>query len=170
MRVLGIYMLVAAAASGCQSYGRVAAPPSSTREAESAIRSARKDWNGAFARRDTATLAAQWAPDGELIGGAGRWRGRDEIVRGFYAGLFQYRPDISFTRQPTRIEGHEGAGLVYELGSWIERWSQPDGPTELRGTYFAMWTRSGEKWLKAAEIFVPAVCVGGAYCAPRPKR
>jgi hypothetical protein len=26
------------------------------------------------------------------------------------------------------------------------------------------------KWLKAAEIFVPTVCTGGAYCAPRPER
>jgi hypothetical protein len=168
MRVSSICMLVAV--SACQPHGGVLARPSTTREAEGTIRSAREAWNGAFARRDTAALGAQWAQDGELIGGAGRWRGRDEIVRGFYAGLFQYRPDITFTREPTRIEGHEGAGLVYELGSWVERWSQPDGPTELRGAYFAMWGRSGGKWLKSAEIFVPAACTGGAYCAPRRER
>jgi hypothetical protein len=111
-------MLVAV--SACQPQG--GARPSTTHEAEGTIRSAREAWNAAFARRDTAALAAQWAQDGELISGAGRWRGRDEIVREFYAGLFQYRPDITFTREPTRIEGHEGAGLVYELGSWVERW------------------------------------------------
>jgi ketosteroid isomerase-like protein len=154
----------------CQPHGLAPPRSSSTGEAEGTIRSAREDWNAAFARRDTAALAAQWAPEGELIGGAGRWRGRDEIVRAFYAGLFQYRPDITFTREPTRIEGHEGAGLVYELGSWVERWSEPDGPTELRGAFFAMWDRRGGNWLKSAEIFVPAVCTGGAYCAPRPER
>jgi uncharacterized protein (TIGR02246 family) len=166
MRVLAILVLIAGGASACQPHGRVPAPSSSAREAERAIRSARADWNAAFAQRDTAALAAQWAADGELIGGAGRWRGRDEIVRTFYAGLFQYRPDVTFKHEPTRIEGHAGFRLVYELGAWVERWAVPDGPTELRGEYLTMWVQSGGRWLKSAEIFVPRQCIGAAYCAP----
>jgi ketosteroid isomerase-like protein len=113
MRVSSIYMLVAV--SACQPHRGVLARPSATREAEGTIRSAREAWNAAFARRDTVALAAQWAQDGELIGEAGRWRGRGEIVRGFYAGLFQYRPDITFTREPTRIEGHEAQASFMSL-------------------------------------------------------
>ena len=81
MRIVSICMLLAA--SACQPRGGVVAPLSAARDAEGTIRSAREAWNAAFARWDTAALAAQWAQDGELIGGTGRWRGRDEIVRGF---------------------------------------------------------------------------------------
>jgi len=135
-----------------------------------AIKAERDAWNVAFARRDTAALGAQWAPTGTLSTGAGTWQGREEIVREHYASLFSGRPDISFTRTTDRVAGHDGWHLVYETGRWIEKWSERDGVTELRGAYFTMWRRARGRWRKLSEIFVPDYCAGSTYCAPRPER
>jgi ketosteroid isomerase-like protein len=145
--------------------GRGVAP-----DAERDVRAERAAWNAAFASRDTAVLAEQWAPAGTLSTGAGIWRGREEILREHYLSLFAGRPDVTFAREPERVTGHDGWNLVYETGRWVERWSEPDGTTELRGAYFTMWRRAGGRWRKVSEIFVPDYCAGGAYCAPRPER
>lgn len=167
MRSFGLCALIAVAACAPKS---PPVPQLAHADAEFAIRAARNAWSLAFVRRDTASLAAQWAPNGVLSTGAGTWRGRDEIVREHYAALFRSRPDITFTRKLQRVEGQDGWQLVSELGAWVERWSEPDGLTELRGTYFTMWRRTGGDWFKLSEIFVPATCKGRAYCAPRPER
>jgi len=57
-------------------------------------------------------------------------------------------PDITFTHEPTRIEGHEGAGLVYELGSWVERWV-PAGSAD--GAPGSVLRNVGPEWRKVAE-------------------
>lgn len=97
-------------------------------------------------------------------------RGRDVIIREHYVALFEDRPDVAFTRTPREIDGHAAWPIVYELGDWVETWTEPDGRTELRGTYYSMWLRTGNGWSVLAEIYVPRACSGSRYCEPRPRR
>ena len=54
------------------------------------------------------------------------------------------------------------------MGTWRERWTEPDGPTELRGDYFVLWRQIGGDWKEQAEIFSPSRCLGNSYCAAHP--
>ena len=144
-------------------------PPPATGPA-AAIHAARQAWNQAFAARDTARLAGQWTANGILSTGLGSKQGRDVIIREHYASLFADRPDVTFTRSPREIDGHAAWPVVYEFGDWVETWTEPDGRTELRGTYYTMWLGIGDRWLVLSDSYVPRSCSGSRYCEPRPRR
>lgn len=144
--------------------------PRPVAETASAIRAAREAWNRAFAARDTAALAAHWSANGILSTGLGAMQGRDVIVREHYATLFEDRPDVTFTRTPREIDGHAAWPVQYEFGDWVETWTEPDGRTELRGTYYSMWLGIGDRWLLLSDSYVPGTCTGSRYCEPRPRR
>jgi len=54
-----------------------------------------------------------------------------------------------------------------EYGDWIERWTDKDGVTELRGTYLTMWKRDGGHWREHSETIVPETCAGSSSCRQR---
>ena len=39
-----------------------------------------------------------------------------------------------------------------ERGEWIERWTEKDGITELRGSYLGLWRRENGQWREGDEI------------------
>jgi hypothetical protein len=98
--------------------------------------------------------------------GSGRISGADSAVV-FAARLFARRPDLLFQARPTRIRVLADHGLASELGEWVERWREPSGLTELRGTYFALWRRQSNRWLIEGEVNVPESCTGSDYCKVR---
>jgi ketosteroid isomerase-like protein len=170
MRHIGVVLtLVGSACSAPQRVPSAASAPPTTQTA-AAIRVAREAWNQAFAARDTATLAAQWTPNGILSTGLGTMQGRDVILREHYVSLFHDRPDVTFTRTPREIDGHAAWPIVYEFGDWVETWREPDGRTELRGTYYSMWLNTGDRWLLLSDSYLPRTCTGSRYCDPRPRR
>jgi hypothetical protein len=165
-------LLLALGVSACTAHQPVqtAVSPPRVTEAAAAIRAAREAWNRAFAARDTAVLAGQWAANGILSTGLGSMQGRDVILREHYVSLFADRPDVTFTRSPREIDGHAAWPIVSEFGDWVETWAEPDGRTELRGTYYTIWLGMGDRWVVLSDSYVPGTCRGSRYCEPRARR
>lgn len=68
------------------------------------------------------------------------------------------------THHSNRIVVNENWDVASEQGDWIERWTEKDGVTELRGTYLTMWKRDGVRWREYSETIVPETCTGSSYC------
>ena len=128
-----------------------------------AIRAGSARRNRAYATRDTAALVALLAPDFQLMTGAATASGRGASVAGFRR-LLAKRPDLTLVFALETVDASQGMGS--EAGTWTERWTEPDGPVELRGRYQAMWKLVAGAWLQKALLLVPTACTGGAYCAP----
>ena len=143
--------------------GRRVTNPQAVDSGVQAIRRGNAQRNGAYAARDTSALAALLAPDFQMITGAGAAAGRAANVAGFRR-LLAKRPDLILIFTPESVEASLDMGS--EAGTWAERWTEPDGPVELRGRYQVMWQLMGGAWLQKALLLVPTACAGGAYCRP----
>jgi hypothetical protein len=84
------------------------------------------------------------------------------------AEQFARRPDTGWVRTPTAIEVFLPWGVAAERGTWVGRWTEPDGPLVIEGTYQAQWRLIDGEWRIRGELFVPTACRGGAYCRARP--
>ena len=60
--------------------------------------------------------------------------------------------------------------MAEETGTWVGRWTEPDGRVEIRGTYTAKWRRIDGAWLLEAEVFTPQACTGSKYCTTPPEQ
>jgi hypothetical protein len=78
--------------------------------------------------------------------------------------LFTKRPDVTLIHYENRIAVNEDWNLASEYGDLLERWTYPDGVTEIRGTYLTMWKRDGGRWREYSETIVPESCSGSSYC------
>ena len=96
-----------------------------------------------------------------MITGAMAASGRAANLAGF-GRLLTRRPDLQFVFSPETVEASRDIGS--EAGTWVERWTEPDGPVELRGRYQVMWQRAGGEWRQKVLLLVPTACTGGAYC------
>ena len=133
---------------------------------EDSIRAARQRWNRAVAGRDTSAFRALLSRTYHSASGSGHISAADSAVV-FAARLFARRPDLLFQTRPTRIRVLADHGLASEFGEWVERWREPSGLTELRGTYYALWRRERNRWLIEGEVNVPESCTGSDYCKAR---
>jgi hypothetical protein len=82
--------------------------------------------------------------------------------------LLKRRPDLTYERTPVRVEVQQAFGFAHETGSWRERCTEPNGPTELQGDYFVSWRQFDGVWKEQAEVFSPSRCLGNSYCATQP--
>ena len=155
-------LMTAVLSDGCAT--TPARQPSDAAAAErAAILDARAAWNAGIAARDAAAYSAPWAPDMQFTSGGMHAVGRDSLARST-AGLLQERPDLVFTLHPARVTVNVAWDVASEEGDWLERWREPSGMTELRGPYFALWSRQDGRWQIVAEILHPATCRGSDYC------
>jgi hypothetical protein len=71
---------------------------------------------------------------------------------------------MSYT--PERIEASAvfAQELATEYGHWRETWLEGGEPTEIRGTYYAVWRAHGGSWEILREMFAPQSCSGERYC------
>jgi ketosteroid isomerase-like protein len=127
------------------------------------IRSLRKEIDKAFQRHDAKQLAALVSPDCRFTAPTVHIDGSDALEH-FQASLFIRRTDVTLTHHPNRIVVNENWDLASEQGDWIERWTEKDGVTKLRGTYLTMWKRDGGHWREYSETIVPETCTGSSYC------
>jgi uncharacterized protein (TIGR02246 family) len=135
---------------------------SSSRSAD-LIRSMRQEIDQAFQRHDAKQLAALFSSDCRFTTPSAQIDGSGALER-FNTSLFTKRPDVIFTHRANRIVVNENWDLASEQGDWIERWTDKDGVTELRGAYMTMWKRAGGRWREYSEIIVPETCSGSSYC------
>jgi len=127
------------------------------------IRSARQQIDDAFQRHAARQLATLVTADCHFTAPSVHTDGPEALER-FYTSLFAKRPDVTLTHHVNRIAVNENWDLASEHGDWIERWTDKDGLTELRGIYLTMWKRDGRYWREYSETVVPETCTGSSYC------
>jgi ketosteroid isomerase-like protein len=149
-----LFLILASASAFCQT-----TPSNSAGQ----IRSLRQEIDKAFQRHDAKQLAALVSADCRFTAPSAHVDGSDALER-FQASLFTRRPDVTLTHHPDRIVVSDNWDLASEQGDWIERWTEKDGITELRGIYLAMWKRDDSHWREYSETVVPESCTGSSYC------
>ena len=167
-------MIVALAAAGLAEVGQAPAtapgqapavlsddPSSASADAE--LAAALAEWNQAMAARDAERVARLWAPDMSLAAGARLVIGAAENLK-LLRAIFGRRPDLVYVRGPATLLFGQDRKTATAYGQWVERWTDADGPVELRGSYYVLWRRSGTGWRIEHEAFAPLRCAGGAYC------
>ena len=127
------------------------------------IRSVRQELDLAFQRHDAKQVAALATSDCDFIAPSIHVDGSDALKR-LNESLFLKRTDVMLAHHANRIVVNEEWDVASEQGDWIERWTEKDGLTELRGTYLALWKRDGGKWREYSETIVPETCNGSSYC------
>jgi hypothetical protein len=133
---------------------------------EAAIRAARDKWNSAVAKRDPAALRELLSDSFHGVGGAGHIPSRDALLA-LATKRFAERPDLFYENRPTRIRVVADFELASEYGEWLERWKEPTGLTEMRGTYYVLWRRVEGRWVIEGVVEMPESCIGSDYCKPR---
>jgi uncharacterized protein (TIGR02246 family) len=127
------------------------------------IRYLRQEIDQAFQHHDAKQLTPLFSSDCHFTAPTVHIDGSDALER-FHASLFTKRPDVILTHHPNRVVVNENWNVASEQGDWIERWTEKDGVTELRGTYLTMWKRDGGHWREYSETIVPETCTGSSYC------
>jgi ketosteroid isomerase-like protein len=165
--------------------GCVATNPTTTRSADSPpgaaaplaepvararrqIADARARSNAAIAAHDTAGIAAEWWPDVHVVASTGAQVAGAAANAQRMAEQFARRPDTRYVRSVDDIQVWLAWGVASERGHWVGTWTDPDGPVRIEGTYQAQWRMHDDRWRVQAELFVPLVCRGGAYCRAHP--
>ena len=128
------------------------------------IRAARQQLDAAFQHHDDKQSTTLFTPDCRFTAPSAHADGAKDLEH-FYTSLFTRRPDVTLTHYVKAIAVNEPWDVASERGDWLERWTEKDGVTELRGTYLALWKREDGRWREYSEMIVPEVCTGSAYCS-----
>jgi ketosteroid isomerase-like protein len=152
-----LFLILASTSVFCQT---------TTSSSAGQIRSLRQEIDKAFQRHDAKQLTTLVSQDCHFTALLVHIDGPDALER-FHASLFMRRPDVILTHHPNRVVVYEDWDVASERGDWIERWTDKDGVTELRGTYLTMWKRDGGHWREYSETIVPETCTGSSYCHGR---
>lgn len=127
------------------------------------ILSQRHQMDEAFQHHDAKQLAALFSSACHFTTAALHVDGGDALEHSHEA-LFLKRPDVTLVHQTDRIVVDENWDVASERGEWVERWTEKDGITELRGSYLGLWRRENSEWRESDEMLVPEACKGGSYC------
>src|SRR5690348_1485275 len=127
------------------------------------IRSKRQEIDKFFQHHDAKQLASLFTSDCHFTSAAIHVDGSDAL-RESNATLFLKRPDVILVHYTKRIAVNENWDVASEQGEWVERWTEKDGVTELRGTYFVLWRRDKGVWRENDEVLAPETCRGNSYC------
>jgi ketosteroid isomerase-like protein len=133
---------------------------------ESVIRDARRQMSEALAAREFAVIEQHITSNVSITGPVWRTVGREQVIQA-YSRLMTRRPDLAWTYEAQEIRFNRDWPVASESGTWRETWSEPDGLTDLRGSYMALWRRMDGRWLLDAQVFIPLTCTGSSYCLPR---
>lgn len=146
----------------------VATVAAQTPSDEKLIRDTRAQSNAAIEAHDVAGIARFWLDDIHITTStsaqANGWAANGSRM----SEQFKRRPDTIYVRTPKSIEVFAPWAVAAERGEWVGRWTEADGPLEIRGTYLAQWRKVKGRWLIQSELYVPTQCKGGKYCSQRP--
>ena len=132
------------------------------------IREARGRSNAAIAARDPRAISQVWMDDVHVTTSTSTQATGRSANQERMAQQFARRPDTIYVRTPVAIEVFAPWAVAAERGEWTGRWTEPDGATEIGGTYLVQWRKIDGRWLIQSELYVPLHCKGSAYCAGRP--
>jgi ketosteroid isomerase-like protein len=135
---------------------------------EQLIRDTRARSNEAIAAHDIAGIARAWANDIHVVSSTSAQTAGSQANQQRFAQQFKSRPDTVYVRTPATVDVYPPWNVASERGTWVGRWTEPDGQLEIGGTYQAQWRKVDGQWLTQAELYVPTHCRGSKYCNQRP--
>lgn len=145
---LNVLLTLAAltAAAGCARQADIAAE-------ERVIRELDKKWVQAVAAKDTLTIGAMYAEDGEFLPpGAPRITGR-AALRAAWAQFLQ-APNLSLTFEPSKVVVASAGDIAYETGSYRLAMDGPKGRRiEDTGKFVVTWKKVNGAWKATLDIF-----------------
>ncbi|MEO7180190.1 MAG: nuclear transport factor 2 family protein [Gemmatimonadaceae bacterium] len=135
-------------------------------DAASEVRAARGQWNRALLGQDSSALAALVEDSAVHVSPQFTHVGKPAYLALFLRNMMR-RPEFRLTYEPDRVTACERVEcpIVTEYGRWRETWLQDGEPTEVSGTYFAIWRKHGDRWQVRSESFATQACRGRRYCA-----
>lgn len=118
-----------------------------------AIRARRKLTNKLIAAHDAARLRPFLAKDMKLIAGDGSLiLGADAVVQAF-ADQFRDPDFTTYVRTTTEVQLDADGSRAAENGTWLAHW----GPSQMSGTYLAVWRKITGQWVLESELYVTLV-------------
>jgi uncharacterized protein (TIGR02246 family) len=119
------------------------------------IRDSERQWNAAYAARDSARLAAQYAPDAALANpGAALVSGGDAIRTAVTGYAADKNLKVNFASD--RIQVAASGDLAYSRGHFTMQSTDPSTgkPRSDSGSYLTVWQKQTDGSWKAVEDFV----------------
>jgi ketosteroid isomerase-like protein len=135
---------------------------------ERQIRNSRAQSNAAIEAHDVSAIARFWMDDVHITTSTSVQANGWAVNGSRMSEQFKRRPDTNYVRTPSKIDVFAAWAVASERGEWVGRWTEADGPLEIRGTYLAQWRKVNGRWLIQSELYVPTQCKGGKYCKQRP--
>ena len=135
---------------------------------EQTIRDTRARSNAAISAHDVPGIARAWLNDVHVVSSTSAQTIGSQANQQRMARQFEIRPDTIYVRTPATIDIYSPWDVASERGTWVGRWTEPDGKLEIGGTYLAQWRKVKGQWLIQAELYVPTHCSGSSYCNQRP--
>lgn len=137
----------------------------SSAEDEAGVRDARRRWNSALVARDSVALAQLVEDSAMHVSVRFAHSGRSAYLGQFIRAMTA-RPQFQLTYLPERVVicQRPNCQMATEYGTWNETWLEDGEPTEVRGTYYAIWRHHGEMWQIQREAFATTQCRGKRYC------
>ena len=151
-----------AAVAACATGGRTAP----LADAEADVRAARARWNVALIARDSAALEQLVEDSAVQVSARATRIGRTAFLKVFLDNMTT-RPEFRLTYEPLQVARCESPActVATESGRWRETWLEAGEPTEVGGTYYAIWRRDAAgRWRIRSEAFATLVCKGRRYC------
>ena len=124
----------------------------SSHEAE--ILRVREISNAALLKKDTEVFINTLMPDYHAVTSTNRQLSGHGDQRKMMDMVMEKYPDAVYERTPYKVEVNLSRSTAAESGTWAGKWTDVDKKIELKGNYFAKWTRFDGQWLIQAEIFV----------------
>ncbi len=124
----------------------------SSHEAE--ILRAREISNAALLKKDTEVFISTLMPDYHVVTSTNRQLSGHNDQRNMMDMVMEKYPDAVYVRTPHKVEVNLSRSTAAESGTWAGKWTDVGKKIELKGNYFAKWTRLDGEWLIQAEIFV----------------
>jgi ketosteroid isomerase-like protein len=159
-------LVVACAAVAAVTACATARTPAPLVDAAAGVRTARARWNAALIARDSVTLDQLVEDSAVQVSTRVTRVGRAGFLRVFLENMTA-RPEFRLTYEPVQVTGCEQptCAVVTESGTWNEAWRESGEPTEVGGTYYAIWRRDGAgHWRIRSEAFATLRCRGSRYC------
>ena len=135
---------------------------------ETTIRAQRARSNAAIIKKDLAGIAAVWMDDVHVTTSTGARGDGKAANRERMAQQFSRRPDTVYVRTAITVEVFAAWDVASERGTWVGKWTEPDGHVAIHGTYLVQWRKIAGTWLIQSELYVPTSCSGSSYCKQRP--
>jgi ketosteroid isomerase-like protein len=134
------------------------------------VRERRQQWNLAFANHDAAALETFVEADAVHVSAQFTHVGRPEYLSVFVRALAT-RAQVQLTYSPDSVTACTtlNCAVVTEYGRWKETWLQEQQPTEVSGTYYAIWRQQNGEWRIRSEVFATTTCHGSIYCGQAAK-